>query len=37
VPPEDPFFCYIETAFDHGIIAGYADGTFRSGNNATRG
>jgi hypothetical protein len=37
VPPEDPFYTYIETAYDHGIIEGYADGTFRPGNNATRG
>ena len=37
VPPEDPFFCYIETAYAHNIIAGYSDGTFRPGNNATRG
>jgi hypothetical protein len=37
VPPTDPFFCYIETAYNHTIISGYADGTFRPGNNATRG
>jgi hypothetical protein len=37
VPPDHPFFCYIETAFAHGIISGYADGTFRPGNSATRG
>jgi hypothetical protein len=37
VPPEDPFYTYIETAYDHGIIEGYIDGTFRPGNNATRG
>jgi hypothetical protein len=30
-------FEYIETAYHHGIITGYADGTFRPGNNATRG
>jgi hypothetical protein len=37
VPPTDTFFCYVETAFNHGIISGYADGTFRPGNSATRG
>jgi len=37
VPPSDPFYCYIETAYAHMIISGYADGTFRPGNNATRG
>ena len=37
VPPADPFYCYIETAYNHGIITGYADGTFRPGNSATRG
>jgi hypothetical protein len=37
VPPSHTFYCYIETAFTHGIISGYADGTFRPGNNATRG
>jgi hypothetical protein len=37
VPPSHPFYCYVETAFAHGIISGYADGTFRPGNSATRG
>jgi plastocyanin len=37
VPPSDPFYCYIETAYGHGIISGYADGTFRPGASATRG
>jgi hypothetical protein len=37
VPPEHTFYTYIETAFEHGIISGYADRTFRPGNNATRG
>jgi hypothetical protein len=37
VPPGDPFFCFIETAYNQGIISGYSDGTFRPGNNATRG
>lgn len=33
----DPFFGYIETAYSHNLISGYSDGTFRPGNNATRG
>jgi hypothetical protein len=37
VPPSNPFYCYIETAFAHQIITGYDDGTFRPFNNATRG
>jgi hypothetical protein len=37
VPPSDPFYCYIETAYAHEIISGYADGTFRPGNDVTRG
>jgi hypothetical protein len=37
VPPANPFYTYIETAYNHGIISGYADGTFRWGNSATRG
>jgi hypothetical protein len=37
VPSSDPFYRHIETAFDRGIISGYADGTFRPGNSATRG
>ena len=32
----DPFYCFIETAYGHGIISGYNDGTFRPGNSATR-
>jgi hypothetical protein len=36
VPPSDPFYCYIETAYGRGIISGYADGTFKPGNNVTR-
>ena len=31
------FYPFIETAFNHGIIAGYSDSTFRSNNPATRG
>jgi hypothetical protein len=37
VPPTNPFYEHIETAYAHGIISGYADGTFRPGNDATRG
>ncbi|HUS15989.1 MAG TPA: carboxypeptidase regulatory-like domain-containing protein [Chloroflexia bacterium] len=37
VPPANPFYPFVETAFNHAIISGYADGTFRGGNNATRG
>jgi hypothetical protein len=37
VPVSDPFYTYIETAYNHGVISGYSDGTFRPGNNATRG
>src|SRR5205814_3257442 len=29
VPPTNPFYQYIETAYNRGIISGYADGTFR--------
>lgn len=32
-----PFFTYVETAYCHGIVSGYADRTFRPSNNATRG
>ena len=37
VPVTDPFYGFIETAYNHGIISGYGDNTFRPGNNATRG
>ncbi|HUS16931.1 MAG TPA: S-layer homology domain-containing protein, partial [Chloroflexia bacterium] len=37
VPPSDPFYAYVETAYAHGIVSGYADGTFRPYNSATRG
>jgi len=37
VPSSNPFFCYVETAYGHGIISGYSDGTFRPGNDVTRG
>jgi hypothetical protein len=31
------FFPYVETAVCHGVLGGYADGTFRPAANATRG
>lgn len=37
VPADHPFYAYIETAYQHGIISGYNDRTFRPQNNATRG
>ncbi len=37
VPESNPFYTYIETAYHHGVISGYSDGTFRWGNNVTRG
>jgi photosystem II stability/assembly factor-like uncharacterized protein len=37
VPPADPFYSWIETAYNRGIISGYSDRTFRPGNSATRG
>jgi hypothetical protein len=37
VPPSNAFYAYIETAFNHGIISGFSDGTFRQGNSVTRG
>ena len=37
VAPGSAFYCFVETAYQHGIIAGYGDGTFRSNNSVTRG
>jgi hypothetical protein len=37
VLPGSTFYPYVETAVAHGILGGYADGTFRPGNSATRG
>jgi hypothetical protein len=37
VPPSYPFYQWIETAYNNGVISGYSDGTFRPGNSATRG
>jgi hypothetical protein len=41
VSPEDPFYAYIETAYNRDVISGYSCGPgcleFRPGNSATRG
>ena len=37
VAESDTFYGYIETAYNHAIINGYGDHTFRPGNSATRG
>jgi S-layer homology domain len=37
VPAGDQFASYIETAYRHGLVTGYEDGTFRPSNNVTRG
>ncbi|HUS15793.1 MAG TPA: S-layer homology domain-containing protein, partial [Chloroflexia bacterium] len=37
VSPTDPFYPFIRCLACRGIISGYADGTFRGGNNLTRG
>jgi plastocyanin len=37
VPVGSTFFRHVETAAAQGILGGYSDGTFRPGNNATRG
>jgi uncharacterized delta-60 repeat protein len=37
VPASNPFYPFIERMAAHGIIGGYADGTFRPSANATRG
>ena len=37
VPPGSAFFPYVETAYSHNILSGYADGTFRPFASATRG
>jgi hypothetical protein len=34
---DNPFYNFIETAYNRGVISGYTDGTFRWGNNVTRG
>ncbi|MFL5732504.1 MAG: S-layer homology domain-containing protein [Chloroflexia bacterium] len=37
VPTRDTFYRYVETAYDHAVISGYADGTFRPYTPAIRG
>jgi len=37
VPANHTFYSYIETAYAHNLNSGYGDGTFRPGNNVTRG
>jgi titin len=37
VTPDSPFYSYIERMVGRDVIGGYADGTFRPNNNATRG
>jgi amidase len=37
VPATHPSFGYVEAAYSRGLIAGYADGTFRPANLVTRG
>jgi hypothetical protein len=37
VLPGNPFYDYIETAYNAGLINGYSDGTFRWSNDVTRG
>jgi hypothetical protein len=37
VPTDNPFYSYIETAYNRGIVSGYADNPFRWGNDVTRG
>jgi hypothetical protein len=37
VGPDNTFYAYIETAYAHGVVGGFGDGTFRPGNPATRG
>jgi amidase len=36
VPRNSPFYMYVETAAAHNALSGYADGTFRPGNDITR-
>ncbi|MDQ5822964.1 MAG: S-layer homology domain-containing protein [Chloroflexota bacterium] len=37
VAPDSPFYTFIERMVGRDVIGGYADGTFRPNNNATRG
>lgn len=36
VPAESSYYLYVEVAWSHGILSGYADGTFRPFNEVTR-
>lgn len=36
-PRGDVFYTFVETAYHHNIISGYSDGTFRPGDNVSRG
>jgi S-layer homology domain len=36
VPPGHPFYTYVEVAPSHGVLSGYADGTFRPAAHVTR-
>ena len=37
VPESNPFYPYIETAYNSQLVSGYSDGTFRWGSDVTRG
>jgi hypothetical protein len=37
VPSSDVFWVYIERLVAHGVVGGYADGTYRAANPVTRG
>jgi hypothetical protein len=37
VPVDHPFYAFVETAYNRGVIDGYSDRTFRPFNNITRG
>ena len=36
VPADHPYYLYVETAYSHGVVTGYADSTFRPGSAVTR-
>ncbi len=37
VAPDNPFYCFVETAVGRNVVSGYGDGTFQPGDPATRG
>jgi hypothetical protein len=37
VPPSNPFYSFIETAYNRGVVNGYSDGSFHWGAEVTRG